>query len=79
MKIDNKVYSAAVNIGIRPMFEVSAPLLEAHIFDFDGNLYDQIIDVIPFQNIRSELKFESIKQLKQQIDSDCLKIKAILK
>lgn len=70
---------AATNIGIRPMFEVKTGLVEAHLLDYTGDLYDKIIRVRPVQKIRDEMKFNSINELIGQMDNDCIKIRGILK
>jgi riboflavin kinase/FMN adenylyltransferase len=58
------------NCGIRPMFEVPSPLLEAHLFDFDGDLYGKHLAVELVAYLRPELKFADIEALKAQIELD---------
>jgi riboflavin kinase/FMN adenylyltransferase len=69
---------AAVNIGIRPMFETPVALLEAYIFDYSGDLYDQTLRIRPVKKIRDEEKFGSIDALKTQIAKDCDETRKIL-
>ncbi|MBI1326638.1 MAG: bifunctional riboflavin kinase/FAD synthetase [Alphaproteobacteria bacterium] len=69
---------AALNIGIRPMFKTAEALLEAHILDFTGDIYDKNISIRPLLRIRAEEKFESLDALKEQIETDCQKIRFIL-
>ena len=66
----NKTLKGIANLGIRPTFNQKKILLEVHIFNFSGNLYNKelIIDFVYF--IRKEKKFKSINQLKKQISSD---------
>ena len=66
----NKTLRGIANLGIRPTFNQKKILLEVHIFNFSGNLYNKelIIDFVYF--IRKEKKFKSINQLKKQISSD---------
>ena len=66
----NKTLRGIANLGIRPTFNQKKILLEVHIFNFSGNLYNKelIIDFVYF--IRKERKFKSINQLKKQISSD---------
>ena len=66
----NKVHKGIANLGIRPTFNQKKILLEVHIFNFSGNLYNKelIIDFVYF--IRKEKKFKNINQLKKQITSD---------
>lgn len=59
------------NIGIRPTVDgKSKPILEVHIFNFEGDLYGQEIKVVFQAFIRSEQKFESVDALKTQIMKD---------
>ncbi|WOI52808.1 bifunctional riboflavin kinase/FAD synthetase [Parvularcula sp. LCG005] len=58
------------NVGIRPTVDGTAPLLEAHLFDFDGDLYGQTIRVDLLHFIRPEQKFDGLDALKAQISKD---------
>jgi riboflavin kinase/FMN adenylyltransferase len=70
--------NAAINIGIRPMFETPKARVESFIFDFDQDIYGKTLRVRPVQFLRSEAKFETVEQLITQIDRDCEKIREIL-
>jgi riboflavin kinase/FMN adenylyltransferase len=59
-----------VNFGIRPTFEKSIPVVEAHIFDFDQDIYEKDIEIFFEQKIRDEKKFNGIKELLNQITLD---------
>lgn len=59
------------NLGIRPTFDKSEPVLEVFLFDFNGNLYDRHLRVQMIDFIRPEQKFDSLEALKSQIDDDC--------
>jgi riboflavin kinase / FMN adenylyltransferase len=58
------------SFGVRPMFDDGAPLLEAHLFDFTGELYGQAIDVAFIGWLRHEQKFEDIAALKRAMAAD---------
>lgn len=60
------------NLGLRPTVDTNAltPRLEVHIFDFDGDLYDQMLEVRFCARLRDEMKFESLEALKTQIAVD---------
>ena len=59
------------NIGIRPTFEKDAePSIETFIFDFDGDLYGDVLRVRFLHRIRDERKFAGIDELKAQIGKD---------
>ena len=52
------------------MFDDGAPLLEVFLFDFDGDLYGQTIDVAFIGWIRHEQKFDSVEALKRNMMAD---------
>ena len=66
----NKTLRGIANLGIRPTFNQKKILLEVHIFNFSGNLYNKELIIDFFYFIRKEKKFKSINQLKKQISSD---------
>ena len=63
------------NLGYRPTFDEKKILLEVHLFNFAGNLYNKYLTVEFLKFIRKEKKFKSVDQLKKQIKIDLLKIK----
>lgn len=69
---------AVASVGIRPTFGGGDPLLEVHIFDFDGDLYGAPIDVAFVDWLRPEERFDSIDALVRQIDHDADTARAIL-
>lgn len=61
------------NIGVRPTFEqTSEPSIETYIFDFDGDLYGDVLRVRFLHRLRDERKFGGIEELKNQIEKDTL-------
>lgn len=68
----------AASIGIRPMFETRVPILEVFIFDFDEEIYGEILNVRPIVKIRDEVKFDSLDALIVQMDQDCKDARMIL-
>jgi riboflavin kinase / FMN adenylyltransferase len=68
--VGGKRHDGVASFGVRPMFDDGAPLLEVFLFDFDGDLYGQAIDVAFIGWIRHEQKFESIETLKRQMMVD---------
>jgi len=59
------------NIGVRPTFEKdSEPSIESYLFDFDGDLYGDVLRVRFLHRIRDERKFAGIDELKAQIERD---------
>lgn len=76
---ENEWHPAAVNIGIRPMFEVKEGQVEAHILNFpDRDIYGKILRVQPVTRLRSEAKFNSLEDLKAQMEKDCTQALQIL-
>tara|TARA_Y100000389_G_scaffold48971_1_gene44547 strand:+ start:733 stop:1662 length:930 start_codon:yes stop_codon:yes gene_type:complete len=60
------------NLGFRPTFNQKKLLLEVHLFNFSGNLYNKYLSVEFLRFIRKEKKFKSTGQLRKQIKSDLL-------
>ena len=61
--VDAVAIEGVASFGRRPTFDNGAPLLEVHLFDFAGDLYDRIIDVELVGWIRGEEKFDGIEPL----------------
>ena len=60
------------NLGYRPTFNQKKLLLEVHLFNYSGNLYNKYLSVEFLKFIRAEKKFKNAKQLQNQIKSDLL-------
>jgi riboflavin kinase/FMN adenylyltransferase len=73
-------YSAVVNIGVRPTFspDISAPRVEAHILDFDKDIYGEEIHLDFIANLRGEKRFPSPEALVAQIREDMQRARSIL-
>ena len=69
-KNSNKSLKAIANLGYRPTFNQKEILLEVHIFNFSGNLYNKYLSIEFTKFIRKEKKFKNVNQLKKQIQSD---------
>jgi riboflavin kinase / FMN adenylyltransferase len=64
-------YPAAVSIGIRPTFETGRGLLiEAHLIDFEGDLYGETLRIAFVERLRGERRFDSAEALKKQMEQD---------
>ena len=69
--IDGAWRRSITNIGVRPTFENEAePSIESYIFDFDKDLYGDVLRVRFLHRIRDEKKFSGIDELKAQIEKD---------
>ncbi len=66
------------SLGTRPTVNGVEPLLEAHLFDFDGDLYGQRIEVEFVAKLRDEEKFADLPALVVQMDRDAAEARAIL-
>jgi riboflavin kinase/FMN adenylyltransferase len=73
-------HPCAISLGRRPTFyaEAHASLLEAHLLDFDGDLYDERVRVRFVERLRGEERFESIDALIDQMQRDCDEVRSIL-
>ena len=69
-KNSKKSLKAIANLGYRPTFNIKKILLEVHIFNFSGNLYNKHLSVEFIRFIRKEKKFNNVNQLRKQIKSD---------
>ncbi len=69
--IDGIWRKSITNIGVRPTFESDADAsIESYIFDFNGDLYGDVLRVRFLHRIRDERKFNGIDELKAQIEKD---------
>ncbi len=65
-----KIIKGIANLGYRPTFNQKKILLEVHLFNFSGNLYNKHLSVDFLKFIREEKKFKNINKLKSQIKLD---------
>jgi riboflavin kinase / FMN adenylyltransferase len=71
-------WPAVANLGTRPTVEGTEPLLEAHLFDFSGELYGRRITVEFVARLREEQRFEDIQKLTAQMHRDAELARRIL-
>ena len=71
---------AAISLGRRPTFyaDQGASLLEAHVLDFTGDLYDRPVAVRFVERLRGEERFDSVEALVEQMGRDCERARQIL-
>lgn len=71
-KIDTRVFSGVVNIGVRPTIENASGqrVLELHIFDFDEEIYGVDVEITFHRFLRAEQRFAGLDELKAQIARD---------
>ncbi|MFL2896847.1 MAG: bifunctional riboflavin kinase/FAD synthetase [Candidatus Pelagibacter sp.] len=68
----NNNLKGIANLGYRPTFNGKKILLEVHLFNFSGNLYNKYLTVEFKKFIRKEKKFRNVDQLRKQIKTDLL-------
>jgi riboflavin kinase/FMN adenylyltransferase len=61
---------AVASVGTRPTFNGVKPLLEVHIFDFEGEIYGKYIHVDFIARLRSEEKYSDVDELVAQMHRD---------
>jgi riboflavin kinase/FMN adenylyltransferase len=75
---DEHDHPGVASIGIRPTFEPAEELLEAHLFDWECDLYDRKIEVDLIAYLRPEKKFDDINALIDQMRSDSAQARRLL-
>ena len=69
-KNNSKYIKGIANLGYRPTFNQKKILLEVHLFNFSGNLYNKLLSVEFLKFIREEKKFKNVNELQAQIKKD---------
>jgi riboflavin kinase/FMN adenylyltransferase len=68
-----------VNVGVRPTFETGRGLLvEAHLIDFDDDLYGQTLRIAFLDRLRGEKRFDTVEELVEQMNRDVEDARAIV-
>ena len=71
VEVDNKRFNSVANIGLNPTVDNEDSVkIEAHILDFNDDIYHKEIKLFLKNFIRDEQKFENIDELKNQILDD---------
>jgi riboflavin kinase/FMN adenylyltransferase len=71
-------WPAVASLGTRPTVNGVEPLLEAHLFDFDGDLYGRLIEVEFVAKLRDEERFDDLPALVAQMHNDAAAARAVL-
>jgi len=79
-KLNQKRYPAITNIGTRPTFGINDKrVVEVHILNYTGSgFYKKILEFAPSHFLRSEMRFSSVGELKNQIIKDIASAKSLL-
>lgn len=77
---DTNTHHAVVNIGYRPTIDAehTRMSIEAHILDFNSDIYGRTLTVAFAAHLRSEQRFGSLKELRAAIAADCGRAREIL-
>ena len=78
LEVGGKRLKGVANLGTAPTFSRNKRLLEAHVFDFSGDIYGLHVKLSFVAFIRDEKKFDSVKDLAAQIKKDVEKAKSLL-
>lgn len=76
--VDDQPWPSVSSFGTRPTVDGNEPLLEAHLFDFDGDLYGRHIEVEFVEKLRDEEKFDGLPALVEQMHRDAAQARIIL-
>ncbi len=71
-------YHGAASLGIRPTFGINSPNLETYVMDFDGDLYGAEVSVALVEYLRTEAKFDTLKELVAAMQADVAQSRTIL-
>lgn len=79
-KVSGKVYGGMLNIGTRPTFHKNAKIsIEANLFDFSSDIYNEEIQIFFISRLREERKYEKVDQLQEQMQKDKMAAEEYLK
>ena len=76
--INQKIIFGMMNIGIKPTTNENTKSIEVNLFDFDQDLYYTNITIYIKQFLREEIKFDSLNELKLQIEKDKITCNSII-
>ena len=70
--IDNQITFGMMNIGYNPTFNGKQKSIEIHFINFNKNIYDKTLTIEMILRIRNEIKFNTVDDLKKQLEQDKL-------
>jgi len=76
--INKKIIFGMMNIGIKPTTNKNTKSIEVNLFDFNQDLYEKNITIYIKQFLREEIKFDSLNELKLQIEKDKITCNSII-
>lgn len=78
VKVAGQTFSAMLYRGSRPTLNLSAPVVEIHLLDFQGDLYGEKVEFTIVQRVRGEQKFASVEELAAQLRQDEVAVRELL-
>jgi riboflavin kinase/FMN adenylyltransferase len=72
-------YGACTNVGVAPTFDQRDSRVEAHLLDYQGDLYGRVVEVTFVERLRPEKRFFGADELKEQIARDIVEARKILR
>ena len=79
VNVNNQIYKGALSIGNRPVIkEDDSRKIEVYIIDFNKNIYGELIEISIISKIRNQENYDSLDELRFQIDKDIIQITNIL-
>ena len=76
--VDSHLYDAMLYIGSRPTVNTGKISVEAYLFDFSDDIYGKKVNVCFMERIRESIKFNSVEDLKKQLEKDEIKAKQLM-
>src|SRR5262249_9636899 len=77
-RVGGIIYKAVLNVGRRPTFGKNEVAIEAHLLDFQEDLYGRRIELALVRRLREEMKFPSVEALRRQIATDAAQAATLL-
>ena len=74
-RVEGQRLAAATNVGVRPTVDGASLTVEAHLLDFDGDIYGEEVRLEFVRRIRPEMKFAGLDALKAQILADVTEVR----
>jgi len=78
LRVGSRRYRACTNVGVAPTFGRRDSRVEAHLLDYEGDLYGKVVDVTFVERLRPEKRFSRTGELKEQIARDVAEARRIL-
>lgn len=69
-KHNSDLYDGMLNIGFKPTVGGNKRTVEVHLFNFEGNIYGEKLEIDFVAALRKEMKFEGLSELKEQLEKD---------